>query len=108
MCIWISEVPGDELQEVHPCRPGRLGKMLLVPLPSAEGRCAILKTLTRSKPLASNLDLDSIAMDARCSGFSGADLSALVHAAVLAAIRVRCSLDTASSTVCGACRCKAI
>ncbi|KAK9845052.1 hypothetical protein WJX74_010036 [Apatococcus lobatus] len=76
-------------------RPGRLGKMLLVPLPSADGRCAILKTLTRSKPLASNLNLDSIAMDPRCSGFSGADLSALVHAAVLSAIReLRASRST--------------
>ncbi len=69
-------------------RPGRLGNMLLVPLPSAEGRCAILKTLTRDKPLAEDLDLDSIALHARCSGFSGADLSALVRAAVMAAIRV--------------------
>ena len=85
-CASISEVPLSMV--VHPCRPGRLGKMLLVPLPSAEDRRAILRTLTRSKPLASDLDVDSIAMDARCSGFSGADLSALVHAAVLSAIRV--------------------
>ena len=33
-------------------RPGRLDKLLYVPLPPPDGRAAILKTLTRKTPLA--------------------------------------------------------
>ena len=59
-------------------RPGRLGKMLYVPLPDIGGRVSILKTLIRQKPISSDVDLVSIASSKQCEGLSGADLAALV------------------------------
>lgn len=70
------------------CRPGRLDKLLYVDLPGEEERCDILKTLTKTVPLdIETVDLSAIASDARCEGFSGADLGALVREAAVAALR---------------------
>jgi ribosome biogenesis ATPase len=38
-------------------RPGRLDKLLYVPLPSKDDRFSILETITRDKPLDSKVDL---------------------------------------------------
>ena len=84
-------------------RPGRLGKLLYVPLPSTSDRVSILSSLTRSVNIVfadgadtnastantahSGVDLSSVARDPRTEGFSGADLSALVREAGLAVMR---------------------
>lgn len=70
-------------------RPGRLDKILFVPLPDAEGRISILKTLSRKCPVDSKVDLIRIAKDPCCEGFSGADLSALVREACVLALKVK-------------------
>ena len=44
-------------------RPGRLDKLLYVPLPTKEDRFSILKTVCRSIPLAEDVDLKRIAVD---------------------------------------------
>ena len=62
-------------------RPGRLDKLLYVPLPTEDDRLSILKTVTRKVPLAADTDLEIIAKDPACQGYSGADLSALVREA---------------------------
>ncbi|EPS73955.1 hypothetical protein M569_00793, partial [Genlisea aurea] len=59
-------------------RPGRLGRLLYVPLPSPEGRGMILKALSRKKQIDPDVDLMAIGKDAACENFSGADLSALM------------------------------
>lgn len=72
-------------------RPGRLDKTLYVRLPTSAERLEILKTLIRSNhtPIDGSVDLHSIAYDARCRNFSGADLSSLVkEASVLSLKRV--------------------
>eukprot|EP00010_Vexillifera_abyssalis_P008924 CAMPEP_0201550134 /NCGR_PEP_ID=MMETSP0173_2-20130828/6533_1 /ASSEMBLY_ACC=CAM_ASM_000268 /TAXON_ID=218659 /ORGANISM="Vexillifera sp., Strain DIVA3 564/2" /LENGTH=284 /DNA_ID=CAMNT_0047960029 /DNA_START=171 /DNA_END=1022 /DNA_ORIENTATION=+ len=66
-------------------RPGRLDKLLYVPLPTPEERKDILSTITKKMPLAPDVDLDSIAAGAE--RFSGADLSALAREAAIAAIQ---------------------
>eukprot|EP01035_Chromulina_nebulosa_P019028 gene19028-24848_t len=75
-------------------RPGRLGKLLYVPLPSPSDRVAILKALIAKNVTIDNgsedskgVDIDLIGHDPRADGFSGADLSALVREAGLAVIR---------------------
>ncbi|KAJ3194735.1 hypothetical protein HK101_002016 [Irineochytrium annulatum] len=72
-------------------RPGRIDKALYVDLPSAPERLEILKTITARKgtPLHADLraDLAVVSSDARCEGFSGADLAALVREAAVAALR---------------------
>lgn len=67
-------------------RPGRLDKLLYVPLPNKEERGSILKSLTRRSPLDIGLNLENIALDKRCEGLSGADLAGLVREAGLMAI----------------------
>ncbi|KAA8495179.1 Nuclear valosin-containing protein-like [Porphyridium purpureum] len=68
-------------------RPGRLDKLLYVPLPDAAARASILRTIGRRAPLDPCIDLDAIARDGRCEGFSGADLSALLREAAMDALR---------------------
>ncbi|KAG7390209.1 hypothetical protein PHYBOEH_007060 [Phytophthora boehmeriae] len=68
-------------------RPGRLDKLLYVPLPQASERLQILKTITAKCSLAPSVELEVIAADPRCEGFSGADLSALVREAGITALR---------------------
>lgn len=69
-------------------RPGRLDKVLYVPLPDAAGRESILKTLARKSPIAEEVKFECIARDAHCNGLSGADLAALVREACILALKV--------------------
>ncbi|TXG68480.1 hypothetical protein EZV62_003415 [Acer yangbiense] len=66
-------------------RPGRFGKLLYVPLPTADERGLILKALARKKPIDANVDLCAVAQMKACESFSGADLSALMNEAAMAA-----------------------
>mmetsp|Transcript_32839 Transcript_32839/g.32066 ORF Transcript_32839/g.32066 Transcript_32839/m.32066 type:complete len:145 (+) Transcript_32839:1269-1703(+) len=68
-------------------RPGRLDKLLYVPLPTSGDRLSILKTLTRKIPLDKDVIMKTIALDKRGDGFSGADLAALVREAQMSAIK---------------------
>lgn len=68
-------------------RPGRIDKLLYVPLPTVEERLHILRACIKNTPLV-NIDIEKIAQDHRCEGFSGADISLLVReASELALIR---------------------
>lgn len=79
-------------------RPGRLDKLLYVPLPTPQERIHILKTCTRKTPMGSNIDIEKIALDARCNGFSGADIASLVREASEAALRR--NINNESSDLC--------
>lgn len=68
-------------------RPGRLDKLVYVPLPNAAGRVSILKTLLRGVKLGDDIDVEKIAGDKACDGFSGADLQALIRVAGENALR---------------------
>lgn len=70
-------------------RPGRLDKLVYVPLPDGPGRSGILRTLLRSVKIADDVDIDAIAADRRCEGFSGADLQAVIRTAGERALRER-------------------
>ena len=74
-----------------PCccgRPGRLDKILYVPLPPSDGRGSILQALTRRTPLAVDVDVRAVGASPACQGFSGADLAALVREACICALKV--------------------
>lgn len=66
-------------------RPGRFDRQILVGYPDVKGREAILKVHTRNKPLAPDVDLETIAKST--VGFTGADLENLVNEALLLAAR---------------------
>jgi cell division protease FtsH len=66
-------------------RPGRFDRRIVVDNPDANGRLEILKVHVRGKPLADDVNLESLAR--RTPGFSGADLANLVNEAALLAAR---------------------
>ncbi|HEU0033198.1 MAG TPA: ATP-dependent zinc metalloprotease FtsH [Kofleriaceae bacterium] len=68
-------------------RPGRFDRRVIVELPEAGARRAILGVHTRGKPLDPDVDLDRIAEST--VGFSGADLANLANEAALMTTRRR-------------------
>jgi ribosome biogenesis ATPase len=68
-------------------RPGRLDKVLLVPIPNAVQRFDILRALARKVPLDPVVDLKTLASDARCEGLTGADLASLLRESALRALK---------------------
>lgn len=67
-------------------RPGRLDKLLYVPLPVVSDRISILQTLAGKTKVDPSVKMDLVAQDRRCDGFSGADLEALVRQAGMEAM----------------------
>jgi ribosome biogenesis ATPase len=82
-------------------RPGRLDKLLFVPLPDADGRASIIKTHTRKTPIGPGVDVSKVARDARCDRFSGADLAGLVREAALSALRERLASEEGPEAAAG-------
>lgn len=68
-------------------RPGRLDKLLYVPLPSPTQRSSILQTHARKYPVDPAVDLEALAKDSRMDGFSGADVAAFMREASLTALK---------------------
>jgi ribosome biogenesis ATPase len=68
-------------------RPGRLDKLLFVPLPTASDRAAILRTQARRTPLDPDVDFDALAAHPRAARFSGADLAALIREAAVGVLK---------------------
>lgn len=68
-------------------RPGRLDKLLYVPLPSASQRGSIMATHARHFPVDPTVDLYALARREEMDGFSGADVAAFMREASLSALR---------------------
>jgi cell division protease FtsH len=66
-------------------RPGRFGRHIAVPLPSAAGRTAILEVHTAGKPVADEVELAHLAVS--MGGLSGAQLAEVVNEAAIMAAR---------------------
>jgi transitional endoplasmic reticulum ATPase len=66
-------------------RPGRLDRHVHVPVPDEEARRAIFEVHTRHKPLADDVDLESLAE--QTEGYVGADIEAVCREAAMAASR---------------------
>ncbi|HLT16052.1 MAG TPA: ATP-dependent zinc metalloprotease FtsH, partial [Acidimicrobiales bacterium] len=66
-------------------RPGRFDRQVVVPLPEASEREAILRVHAKSKRLADDVDLELLARGT--PGMSGADLANLMNEAALFAVR---------------------
>lgn len=83
-------------------RPGRLSVQLLVDLPTPRERVDILRTIYRTNHEKAPEDvlekLEAVALDTRCSNFSGADLSGLHTKAAQRALD-RCMADVAEARV---------
>ena len=66
-------------------RPGRIDRILSVPLPDHSAREAILQVHLANRPVAGDVAVSEIA--AKTAGLSGADLAAVVEAAARSALR---------------------
>ncbi|OLS27535.1 MAG: VCP-like ATPase [Candidatus Heimdallarchaeota archaeon LC_3] len=66
-------------------RPGRIDRLIYIPLPNGDNRFSILKILTKKMPLDSAVDLSLIAE--KTKNASGADIQAICKLAGVLAIR---------------------
>jgi cell division protease FtsH len=66
-------------------RPGRFDRQIVIDRPDLVGRKGILRVHAKGKPLAPDVDLDTVAK--RTPGFTGADLSNVINEAALLAAR---------------------
>ena len=66
-------------------RPGRFDRQIVVPLPEATERKAILEVHSRDKRMGPDVDMETMAQ--ATPGMSGADLANLVNEAALVAVR---------------------
>ncbi|GAA1392107.1 ATP-dependent zinc metalloprotease FtsH [Luteococcus peritonei] len=67
-------------------RPGRFDRQIAVEAPDLKGRAQILRVHAQGKPMAADVDLDSIAR--RTPGFTGADLANVLNEAALLTARL--------------------
>jgi transitional endoplasmic reticulum ATPase len=66
-------------------RPGRLDRVILVPVPDEKARLDIFKIHTRSMNLAEDVNLEELAK--KTEGYTGADIEALCREAAMLAVR---------------------
>ena len=67
-------------------RPGRFDRQISVEAPDMKGRTMILRVHSKGKPMAADVDLESIAR--RTPGFTGADLANVLNEAALLTARL--------------------
>ena len=72
-------------------RPGRLDRVLLVPLPDKKARLEIFKVHTKKMPLAEDVDLEKLAE--MTEGYTGADIEAICREAAMIALRENINAD---------------
>jgi cell division protease FtsH len=84
----------NRLQDLDPAllRPGRFDRQILIQPPDLKGRTAILGVHTRGKPLADEVDLETVAR--HTAGLTGADLANIANEAAIAAGRQSQSVIT--------------
>jgi cell division protease FtsH len=83
--ILIAATNRPDILDPALLRPGRFDRQIVVDRPDRVGRRKILEVHTKGKPLAPEIDLDTLA--AGTPGFTGADLANLVNEAALLAAR---------------------
>jgi cell division protease FtsH len=85
MVIVIAATNRPDVLDSALLRPGRFDRHVTIDRPTWQGRLAILKVHTRTKPLADDVNLENIAR--KMIGMTGADLRNLANEAALLATR---------------------
>jgi cell division protease FtsH len=85
MVIVLAATNRPDVLDSALLRPGRFDRHVTIDRPTWQGRLAILKVHTRTKPLADDVNLESIARE--MIGMTGADLRNLANEAALLATR---------------------
>src|SRR5512133_1879690 len=90
--ILIAATNRPDILDPALLRPGRFDRQIVVDRPDRNGRKKILEVHAKGKPIAPDVELDTLA--AGTPGFTGADLSNLVNeAALLSARRGKKTID---------------
>jgi cell division protease FtsH len=92
MTVVMAATNRPDVLDAALLRPGRFDRRVMVDLPEAGARKAILVVHTKDKPLDASVDLEQTAQST--VGFSGADLENLANEAALAASRRKASKIT--------------
>ena len=82
--IVMAATNRDDILDNALTRPGRFDRRVYIGLPDIRGREAILRVHAKGKPLADDVNLNSVARGT--PGFSGADLENLLNEAALMAV----------------------
>jgi cell division protease FtsH len=83
--ILIAATNRPDILDPALLRPGRFDRQVVVDRPDRKGRKHILEVHTRGKPLAKEIELDTLA--GQTPGFTGADLANLINEAALLTAR---------------------
>jgi cell division protease FtsH len=83
--ILIAATNRPDILDPALLRPGRFDRQVVVDRPDRRGRKKILEVHTRGKPLAKEIELDTLA--GQTPGFTGADLANLINEAALLTAR---------------------
>ncbi|MEY4323454.1 MAG: hypothetical protein RL410_1235 [Actinomycetota bacterium] len=83
--ILIAATNRPDILDPALLRPGRFDRQVAVSAPDLQGRKKILEVHAKGKPLALDIDLDSVAK--RTPGFTGADLANVLNEAALLTAR---------------------
>ena len=83
--ILIAATNRPDILDPALLRPGRFDRQIVVDRPDRIGRRKILEVHSKGKPLANEVDLDTLA--AGTPGFTGADLANLINEAALLSAR---------------------
>jgi transitional endoplasmic reticulum ATPase len=83
--IIIAATNRPDIIDAALLRPGRFDRLLYVPPPDKESRIRIFKIHTSKKPLAEDVNIDTLAN--QTEGYTGADIAALASAGVMLALR---------------------
>ena len=83
--VVVATTNRPDLMDAALLRPGRLDRHVHVPVPDEDARRKILEVHTRDKPLADDVDLDTLAR--KTEGYVGADIEAVAREASMNASR---------------------
>ena len=95
MCV-LAATSRPDLLDAALLRPGRLDRLIYCGFPNPADRGHILQALARRLRLDAAVALDAVG--AQCEGYSGADLSALLSEAQLAAVHECLDLTSKQAT----------
>lgn len=83
--VIIAATNRPDILDTALLRPGRFDRIIHVPVPDEEARKAILAVHTKTMPLASDVNIDTLAK--KTEGYAGADIEAVCREAAIFVLR---------------------
>merc|ERR1719348_1182099 len=87
----VAATNRPDMMDTALLRPGRLDRVVFVPLPDLDTRMKVIAVHTRKIPISKDLNLEMIAR--RTEGYSGAEIAAVCNEAALSALEENVNID---------------